>query len=231
MNFMLKKYAIIVAGGTGSRMKSKIPKQFMLLNDRPILMHTMEKFAGLYSGIELIVVLNKHFMDQWSALCANHHFTLSHRLIPGGGTRFDSVKNGLAVIEEENGIIAVHDAVRPFVSYDTIHRCFSAAEEKGNGIPCINTSESLRFVDDSSNHHIDRSKIKTIQTPQVFQLAILKQAYEKVYKHANPAEYTDDASVVEKAGHFINLVEGNPENIKITNHLDLLIARCLSENL
>lgn len=224
---MLKKYAIIVAGGTGSRMNSKIPKQFMLLNNRPVLMHTMERFSGLYPGIELIVVLNKNFMDEWSALCASHHFTLSHRLVPGGRTRFDSVKNGLAVIEEENGIIAIHDAVRPFVSYETIHRCYSSAEEKGNGIPCINTSESLRFVEDSSNHHIDRSKIKIIQTPQVFQLAILKKAYEQ----SGPAEFTDDASVVEKAGHFIHLVEGNPENIKITNHLDLLIARCLSEHL
>lgn len=218
----MKKYAIIVAGGTGTRMKTDVPKQFLLLKGRPVLMHTMEVFHMYDDKIEIIITLPATAFDQWEQLCREHHFNIPYRYVAGGTTRFHSVKNALAEINE-NGLIAIHDGVRPLISIQTISRCFATAEKSGNAIPVITIPESIRQIDGPASKAVDRSQFRLIQTPQVFQSNILLIAYQQPYT----AEFTDDASVVEKMGNQIHLVEGNIENIKITTPTDLIIAEAL----
>jgi 2-C-methyl-D-erythritol 4-phosphate cytidylyltransferase len=218
----MKKFAIIVAGGSGIRMNSEIPKQFIPIKGLPIIMHSMLAFYHFDKTIQIIVALPSSLFDFWHNLCRENSFSLAHKVVPGGETRFQSVKNALAEIKE-SGFIAVHDAVRPLVSQDTIGRCFDTAIRKGNAIPFINIVDSVRTVEGDKNNIVDRTKLKLIQTPQIFRSEILVRAYEQEYQ----SWFTDDASVVEQIGYEINLEEGNRENIKITSPSDLEIAKVL----
>jgi 2-C-methyl-D-erythritol 4-phosphate cytidylyltransferase len=218
----LKKIALIVAGGTGTRMKSQIPKQFLLLNGRPVLMHTLDKFYRYESGIRIILVLPRDEVTTWERLCDIHDFQIKHEIVTGGETRFHSIQKNLEGIPEDC-LVAVHDGVRPLVSLDTIRRCFITAAEKGNAVPCVEIPESLRMVDEQGNRPADRNKYRLIQTPQVFNSRILKESYGQEYH----PRFTDDASAVESRGYSINLVDGNPENLKITLNKDLGIAEFL----
>jgi 2-C-methyl-D-erythritol 4-phosphate cytidylyltransferase len=215
----MKKTAIIVAGGSGTRMKQDVPKQFLRLQGIPVLMHTISVFYAYDQAMELIVAIPPQYMDYWKDLCISCNFKIEHHLVTGGVTRFDTVKNSLAAVHHK-GLIAIHDGVRPLVSHVVIDRCFAMAAEKGSAIPCLPVNESLRILNNCGSNPVDRTPYRLIQTPQVFLWEILKKAYESEYL----IEFTDDASVVEKTGFPIQLVEGNAENLKITAPSDLLIA-------
>jgi len=214
---------IIVAGGSGNRFKSEIPKQFIELNGKPILMHSIIAFYKYQEDIEIILVLPEQQLDFWYSLCEKYNFKIKHRIVHGGKTRFESVKNGLETVKLSQNLIAIHDGVRPLVSQNTIESCFQQAKIFGNAIPAILPVDSVRQVSNNANIPIDRSKLRLIQTPQVFKINILKKAYEQKYTK----NFTDDASVLEAFGEKINLVEGNRENIKITNRIDLIIAEAI----
>ena len=215
----MKYYAIIVAGGSGSRMGTSIPKQFLLLDGLPVLMHTIRAFHQSSLQPEIILVLNQSFNSLWTELCTGHSFDIPHKIIPGGSQRFDSVKNALAQISDES-VTAVHDAVRPVISDDLITRCFRHAEEHGTAIPVVGSRDSLRRKVDNSTVALNRDEILIVQTPQVFKSGMLKTAYRQNFS----SEFTDDASVVEKAGFNISTVEGDLRNIKITFQEDLQVA-------
>ncbi|MDP4188063.1 MAG: 2-C-methyl-D-erythritol 4-phosphate cytidylyltransferase [Bacteroidota bacterium] len=217
---MPKKFVIIVAGGSGKRMNSSIPKQFLKVRGIPILMRTLLVFYKYDKKIKIILALPEDQIPYWKKLCRTFNFTIPHDVVKGGLQRFQSVKNALAEIKEE-GIIAVHDGVRPLVSEETIDRCFKTAIKSGTAIPVIPVNDSLRMTNGQDSEMVDRSKYKIVQTPQVFKSEILLQSYHK--KRYSPL-FTDDASVVEMAGEKINLVDGNIENIKITTPLDIRIA-------
>jgi len=216
----MKKFALIVAGGSGSRMKGDIPKQFIELEGRPILMQTFDVFKNFDSEIEIILVLPKNQTQYWKEICKKHDFDTDYKLAFGGKTRFHSVKNGLSLIDEE-GIVFIHDGVRPLVSKQTIQNCFNATVEYGNALPVVPVTESVRFVDDVGNKSVDRAKYFLVQTPQTFKTIMIQKAYQQDYSDI----FTDDASVVEKLGETIHLVEGNRENIKITYPEDLIVAK------
>lgn len=215
----MKRYALIVAGGSGSRMNSSIAKQFIELNGKPILMRTIDNFFKFDPTLTIILVLPKEQLYFWQILCEKHHFSINHQVTAGGETRFHSVKNGLSLIKEE-GIVAIHDGVRPLVSHATISRCFDTAAKWGNAIPCLPVYETIRNINPDDSIQIDRTTLRFIQTPQVFSSALIKSAFTQSYEES----FTDDANVLEKTGEKIQLVEGNRENIKITEPLDLIIA-------
>lgn len=217
-----KRFALIVAGGSGTRMKSAVPKQFMPMNGRPVLMHSIERFFAYDPSIEVLVVLPASQFDLWHLLCEKHGFALTHRLVAGGNVRFESVKNGLAAIDAD-GIVAIHDGVRPLVSNDTIDRCFKVTAEKGNATAALPIVETIRKVDGEQNEPVDRSHFVGIQTPQTFRVSEIKEAYLQPY---DPA-FTDDSMVLERWGRKIFLVDGNRENIKITHLSDLVMAEAL----
>lgn len=227
---------IIVAGGKGLRMGGDLPKQFLPIGGRPVLMHTLEAFERAIPGIQIVLVLPKDQQDFWRDLCEQHHLTLPHTIATGGETRFHSVLNGLkalpaqpSTLNPQPSLVAVHDGVRPFVSEDVIRRCFAAARDHAAVVPVVPVVETLRQIDISAPNGADmsvtvnRSLYRLVQTPQTFQLPLLLRAYEQPYTEA----FTDDASVVEALGHPITLVEGNRENIKITTPFDLTIAEAL----
>ena len=216
------KIALIVAGGKGLRMQTDIPKQFIELRGKPVLMYTLEAFRQYNKSIQLIVVLPTYQIDFWKFLCKKHFFDLTHQIVAGGQTRYQSVKNGLEVIEN-SALVAVHDGVRPFVSIQTIARCFDEADKNGSAIPVMDLEESIRQVDESGSLSVDRTSYKLVQTPQVFNSEILKKAYEQSFSPL----FTDDASVVEALGTKIHLVEGNRENIKITTVFDIVLAESI----
>ena len=218
----MEKYIIIVAGGTGSRMKSEIPKQFIELNGKPVLMHTVEKFIKTIPDIHVIIVLAKQLQNDWVTLVTKHHFDNTIQLVDGGETRFHSVKNGVQLLPD-GCIVGIHDAARPLVSSQTILKTFETAEKLGNASPAISLNESIREVKNENNKAADRSKFFIIQTPQCFLSTLLKKAFLQEYQ----STFTDDASVVEAIGEKINLIEGNRENIKITTPHDLIIAEAL----
>jgi 2-C-methyl-D-erythritol 4-phosphate cytidylyltransferase len=215
-------YAVIVAGGSGKRMGADIPKQFLELSGRPVLMHTIERFKSFNHSIEIITVLPENQLRFWIDLQKKHSFTVPHTLVKGGSNRFFSVRNGLKFVNIP-GLVAIHDGVRPFVTVDTIKRCFDTAEKLGNAIPTISPTESLRILTGQGSLSVNRLNVKQIQTPQVFNAELIKNAYLQEYR----PEFTDDATVLEKTGEKINLIEGNRENIKITNPEDLLISTAL----
>jgi 2-C-methyl-D-erythritol 4-phosphate cytidylyltransferase len=200
-------------------MQSEIPKQFMLLNSKPILMHTIEAFHHSNLKPEIIVVLNVDFHTYWEQLCEKYHFSIPHTLIKGGMQRFHSVKNGIKSIKG-NAIVAIHDAVRPLVSNELISRSFLEAEHAGNAVVAIKSRDSVRQKKGSSSIALNRDEIYLVQTPQTFQFALLNKAYKQEYRN----EFTDDASVVERIGVAINLIEGESKNIKITFPEDLSLA-------
>jgi 2-C-methyl-D-erythritol 4-phosphate cytidylyltransferase len=218
----MQKIVIIVAGGAGTRMKSDVPKQFMLLGGKPILMQTLQKFYEYDPLIEFRLVLPQSLFDAWNELCRQYHFKIPHKIFHGGSTRFHSVKSGLTGISESS-LIAVHDAVRPLVSSRTIKNCFNLAMEKGCAIPVMPLTESIREITNNSSVARKREIYRTVQTPQVFKSEILLKSYNAEYTEL----FTDDASVVEHAGYSVYLTEGNIENIKITNPVDLLIGESL----
>jgi 2-C-methyl-D-erythritol 4-phosphate cytidylyltransferase len=218
----MEKFALIVAGGSGSRMHMDIPKQFLDLAGKPVLMRTMERFATFDPLIRFIVVLPAGYMAYWKDLCLEYRFYLKHLLIPGGSSRFQSVRNGLAELPEQ-GLVFIHDGVRPLVSLETIRNCADLAIKKGNAIPAMPVTESLRRVTEQGTEHVDRNNFFQVQTPQTFLISVIKKAY--LQPECN--RFTDDASVCEASGEKICLVEGNAENIKLTRPFDLQIAECL----
>lgn len=203
-------------------MGAEMPKQFLELAGRPVLMHTIERFKSFNEAIEIITVLPENQLRHWVELQAKFKFSVPQTLVKGGTARFYSVRNGLEFVSVP-GLVAIHDGVRPFVTVETIKKCFDTAEKLGNAIPAINVAESLRMITETGSHPINRLNVRQIQTPQVFNAELLKKAYQQDYK----PEFTDDATVLESTGEKINLVEGNRENIKITNPEDLVISKAL----
>lgn len=217
----MKKFAIIVAGGSGTRMNSVVPKQFLLLNGKPVLFHTLECFHKFDPSIKIILVLPAKQFSYWKNLCIKYKFSIPHSVVAGGRKRFFSVKNGLGIIHER-GIVAVHDGVRPLITNETIKKCFNTAQKKGNAIPVIPVIDSIRKKQNNGNVSVSRNDYFIVQTPQCFTSEILKKAYHQKYS----LDFTDDASVIEKYGEKIQLVKGNAENIKITSPIDLFVAEC-----
>lgn len=216
----MKYYAIIPAGGSGSRMQSDIPKQFMLLAGKPVLMHTIKAFYDSQLNPEIILALNKDRFAYWEELCRRHDFNVPHKLTEGGIQRFDSVKNALNEITETDSIVAVHDAARPVISNELITRCFLEAEEKGSAVCGVQSRDSVRQLQGDRSAALNRENIFLVQTPQVFLFKTLRNAYQQNYL----PEFTDDASVVEKAGYTVSLVPGDYRNIKITFPEDIETA-------
>jgi 2-C-methyl-D-erythritol 4-phosphate cytidylyltransferase len=218
----MKKYAVIVAGGNGSRMGGTIPKQFMLLKDKPVLYYTLKAFLDSYTDLQVILVLPVDYTDMGQEIIDAYFDKERIRITAGGDTRFQSVKNGLGLIEEE-AIIFVHDGVRCLVSAELIHRCYDAAMETGSAIPAIASRDSVRLITEEGNDAIDRNMVMLVQTPQTFHSKILISAFQIDYKD----KFTDEATVVEAYGLKVSLVEGEENNIKITRPIDLVIAESL----
>lgn len=203
-------------------MKSSLPKQFLLLDGKPLLMHTVERFRSFDLNMEIIVVLPDEHISLWESLITEHSFNVTHSVVPGGEERFHSVKAGLALVTEES-LVAIHDGVRPLVSYDTIWRCFADAEEFGSAVPFVEPADSVRILDGDDSRPLPRKEIRLVQTPQVFRSNVIIAAYERGF---DPA-FTDDATVTEAAGIKVHLTHGNRENIKITTPEDLAVAHTL----
>ena len=221
----MNRYVIIVAGGRGLRMGSEVPKQFLPVGGVPVLMRTIEAFHQAVPQIRTVVVLPASQHEYWRQLCRQYSFDVPLQIADGGETRFHSVSNGLALIGDDvEGVVGVHDGVRPFVSAEVIRRCYALAEERGAVVPVVPVVETLRQLDtEGCSRTVDRSAYRLVQTPQTFRLSLLKQAYRQAYC----PEFTDDASVVEALGCEITLAEGNPENVKITTPADLRFAEGL----
>ena len=222
----MKTVAIIVAGGSGTRFGAELPKQFLELGGKPILMRSIEAFAN--SGncpVDVIVTLPSDQMDLWQLLCDRYGFGVPHRVVPGGETRWHSVKHALDSMGDVNevDIIAVHDGVRPMVTADVICRTIEAARRDGAAVPVVALNDSVRQVVGEASHALDRSTLRAVQTPQAFDARLLLDAYSLPYQPT----FTDDASVVEQLGHPITLVEGDPHNLKITRPMDLALAEYL----
>lgn len=218
---MQKTHVIIVAGGSGNRMGTETPKQFLQVANKPILLHTLEKFHATNPLFNLILVLPAAHFTMWQQILLQFNCTIPHTLVEGGNTRFHSVKNGLDLIND--GYVAVHDGVRPLVSSKTIRNTLDYAAKYGAAIPVIQSTDSIRMLKDGSSIALNRAQLRNVQTPQCFEVAILKKAMLQEYS----TEFTDCASVVEKAGFPIYLSEGNSENIKITTPLDLKLAELI----
>lgn len=220
-------YIIIVAGGKGLRMGGEVPKQFLPVGGIPVLMRTLMRFREYSPQLNIILVLPREQQDYWLALCRQHQFNIPYQLADGGRTRFHSVQNGLALVPDDaEGVVGVHDGVRPFVSVDVISRCFEAARTQEAVIPVVPVVETLREVgsdDPDSSRTVPRDHYRLVQTPQCFSIRLLKAANQQPYSDA----FTDDASVVEAYGHSITLVDGNRENIKLTTPFDLRVAETL----
>ena len=212
---------LIVAGGKGLRMGSDLPKQFLPIGGKPVLMHTIEAFHHFDRTMKIILVLPQEQQTYWQELCAKHSFVIEHTVVDGGETRFHSVKNGLACVN--SGLVGVHDGVRPFVSPEVIKRCYELAAIKKAVIPVIDVVETVRHITETGSETVSRNDYKLVQTPQVFDAELLKQAYAQEYTPF----FTDDASVVEAMGIPVCLVGGNRENIKITTPFDLKISSAL----
>jgi 2-C-methyl-D-erythritol 4-phosphate cytidylyltransferase len=214
----MNRYAVIVAAGSGMRMGAPIPKQFLEVGGRPILMHTLNRFVAFDSSIRLVVVLHPDYIEFWRSLCEKHNYSVPHSIVSGGSERFFSVQKAIqSLLDAEDAIVGIHDAVRPMVSVATLERCYATAQETGSAVPCISVNDSMRIVDADGNRSINRSSLRIIQTPQCFRLNLLRRAFTQEYNTA----FTDDASVVEALGESIELVEGNRENIKVTTPEDM----------
>lgn len=219
----MKKAVIIVAAGSGNRMGRKLPKQYLPLQGKPIIMHTLEKFLLFDPEIKIVVVLAPSHRELWEQVTASYEIAGGLDTVDGGATRYDSVKNGLCRIDQEE-LIGIHDAVRPLVSQDTLMRCYDEALHEGSGIPVLDMDESVRMLlGQGGSRHMDRSQLKRVQTPQVFRSDRIKAAYEQPHR----PDFTDDASVYETLYGPVNLVDGNRENIKITSPQDLQLAELL----
>ncbi len=215
----MQRSTLIVAGGSGKRMGTAVPKQFLLLKGKPLLCHTIAAFRAFDGVMPIIVVLPEQQIATWMGLCKEHDFRIEHHVVAGGEERFHSVRNGLAATTN-HGVVAVHDGVRPLVSKTLIARCFAAAEAYGSAIPVVPVSSSVRRVHGSKSEALDRSALRAVQTPQCFHVALLRQAFEQPY---DPA-FTDEATLVERLGKAVHLVEGEECNIKVTTPHDLKVA-------
>lgn len=219
----MKYYAIIVAGGSGTRMQTTIAKQFLLLKNKPVLMHTLLAFANCSYKPKLILVINPNLIADWEELCLKHNFNIPHLVISGGDQRFHSVRNGLMAIKDD-GIVAIHDAVRPLVSHKLIDNAYQTAQDLGNAIAVIKPSDSVRkLLPETGSEIVNRDELVLVQTPQTFHISQLREAYQQHYH----TKFTDDASVVESAGYHINLIDGERNNFKITYQEDLELANFL----
>lgn len=216
---MSKEIVIITAGGKGLRMGSETPKQFIELNGLPVILHTINAFAKYSRNIQIVLILPEDHMDEWQQLTEKYSIDIDYRICAGGETRFDSVKNGLQMLDDE-GLVAIHDAVRPLASVSLISACYLLAAEKGNAIPVIPLQDSIREVHGDESRPIDREKFRSVQTPQVFELGLIKKAYQQAFR----TSFTDDATVAEAFGAKINTLEGEKKNIKITTPEDLAFA-------
>lgn len=223
--YPMQRSTIIVAGGSGKRMGAALPKQFLLLKGKPLLMWTIEAFHRFDAAMQMIVVLPQDHHATWQDLCTKHGFTIAHTLVSGGAERFHSTLEGLKALTHE-GLVAVHDGVRPLVSTEQIARCFAAAEEHGAAIPVVAISSSVRQVQDHGSLAVDRSRLRAVQTPQCFKVPLLRRAFELPY---DPA-FTDEATLVERLGVDVQLVEGEERNIKVTMPFDLLVAEVVLKN-
>ena len=217
-------YIIIVAGGKGLRMGSDIPKQFLPIGGKPVLMRTLERFREYAADLQIILVLPEAQQAYWQELCEKYDFKVKYQLANGGQTRFHSVQNGLALVPDDaEGVVGVHDGVRPFPSIEVIKNCYETARTAKAVIPVIPVVETVRHLEGDSSVTVPRGDYRLVQTPQTFDIQLLKAANRQPYNDG----FTDDASVVESYGHAITLVEGNRENIKITTPYDLKIAEVL----
>lgn len=224
----MKKYIIVVAGGKGTRMGGETPKQFQLLCGKPVVMMTLEHLHAIDPTIQLILVLPAEHTELWQKLCKEHSFAVPLLLAQGGSTRFHSVQNGLAQIDDlEEALVGVHDGVRPFVSDEVLDKCFYEAWIHGAAVPMINVHDSLRHIvgSNGATEIVPRDRYRLVQTPQIFKLSLLRRAYEQRFVES----FTDDASVVEALGEQIVSVDGNNENIKLTTPFDLMVAKTLIE--
>ncbi|PBQ31718.1 2-C-methyl-D-erythritol 4-phosphate cytidylyltransferase [Sphingobacteriaceae bacterium] len=224
MNFVQKQYVIIVAGGVGSRMKSDLPKQFLEIGGKAIIIKTIERFLEYNSAMRVVISVHHDFKTYLKELIEKSGLSKADiQITLGGNTRFESVKNGLDLIEDPQVIVGIHDAARPLVSVQTITKCYQIAALKGNAIPCVSVNESMRKLSGTQNNFVNRNDYKIIQTPQCFLNSKIQTAFKQEYSPS----FTDDATVLESTGETINLVEGNEENIKITSPHDLIIANAL----
>lgn len=215
----MKKTAIIVAGGTGQRMGTALPKQFLAIEGKSILLHTVGQFVTAFGDINFIIVLPANYIQEGQALIKASGLIQSFQFVTGGDTRFQSVKNGLAQADPY-AIVFVHDAVRCLLTPDLIQRCYQQAIEKGSAIPAVSSTDTIRITEGTKHHVVDRANVMMIQTPQTFNAALLKEAFEQAYQPS----FTDEANVLEASGKEVYLIEGEYENIKITRPLDLAIA-------
>lgn len=217
-------YIIIVAGGKGLRMGGDLPKQFLPIGGKPVLMHTIERFREYSESLQIILVLPREQQHYWQQLCQKYKFEVAHTVADGGATRFHSSQNGLAAVPDgAHGVVGIHDGVRPFVSVETIARCFEAARQYGAALPVLPVTDTLRRVTDDGGYNVQRNDYRTVQTPQAFDIQLLKRAFSQPYSDA----FTDDASVVEAIHHKVTMVDGNRENIKLTTPFDLIVAESL----
>ena len=215
----MKKTAIIVAGGTGQRMGTALPKQFLAIEGKSILLHTIGQFVTAYADINFIIVLRADYIQDGKALITSSGLSQSFQFVAGGDTRFQSVKNGLAQADPAS-IVFVHDAVRCLLTPDLIQRCYQQAVEKGSAIPAVSSTDTIRILEGTQHHVVDRANVMMIQTPQTFNAALLMKAFDQAYQPS----FTDEANVLEASGKEVYLIEGEYENIKITRPLDLAIA-------
>jgi 2-C-methyl-D-erythritol 4-phosphate cytidylyltransferase len=215
----MKKTAIIVAGGTGQRMGTTLPKQFLAIEGKSILLHTIDQFISAFSDINFVIVLPADYIHEGENIIASSGLSQSFLFVAGGDTRFQSVKNGLAQADPAS-IVFVHDAVRCLLTPDLIQRCYQQAVEKGSAIPAVSSTDTVRITEGNKHHVVDRANVMMIQTPQTFNAEILKKAFEQAYQPS----FTDEANVLEASGKEVYLIEGEHENIKITRPLDLAIA-------
>jgi 2-C-methyl-D-erythritol 4-phosphate cytidylyltransferase len=222
----MNEYVIIVAGGSGSRMNSDIPKQYLMLFNKPILIHTIQRFYDYNSLIKVICCIHKNYIEEVSNMISHYFSDKKIMITEGGETRFHSVKNGLNQINERESLVAIHDAARPLVSVLTIQKAFESAKNYGSGIPVVSVNESIRLIENNSSKAVNRNDYKIVQTPQCFKTGLIKNTFEVEYNHS----FTDDATVFEYSGNKVSLTEGNSENIKITLPNDLVIAESLIKN-
>ena len=216
-------YAIIVAGGQGTRMQRSIPKQFIPIEGKPVLMHTIEAFTRCSFPINIIVVLPKAEIAVWDELCQSHSFDVPHQVAIGGASRSASVQSGLQQIDSKDGVVAIHDGVRPLVSKELIERSLLSAEQYGSAVASVPLKDSIRRTSGSKSEAVSREQYRLIQTPQTFRLALLRKAYQLLEGQS----FSDDASLVERSGHRVHLIEGDYQNLKITTPEDLTVATAL----
>lgn len=217
------RYALIVAGGQGSRMQATVPKQFISVAGQPILMHTLLAFHRCSPEIHLFTILPETEVPRWQILCAEYQFTVPHTVVAGGNTRSDSVRNGLQQVKDDDSLVAVHDGVRPLVTPELINQSFIVAEHYGSAVATVPLKDSIREVKGESSEAVARNNYRLVQTPQTFRTEWLREAYAR----ADGQAFSDDASLVEHSGRSIHLIEGHYRNLKITTPEDLIVARAL----